>query len=204
VTHRFRSIAIIGSVLAALALASAPTQAQQVYRYVDKDGKIVYSDRAPPSDSKDVQAKRLTPNYIESSPANLATTQAQQRFPVTLYTFDCGEFCRSAEALLNRRGVPFTTVNVADPKGAEQLKRLTGEMNAPVLQVGDNLKHVGFNEPRWNALLDEAGYPKTPPSRRASPTRPPGEAAPSSPPAPIQQKSEASGPAPPAGNYPKN
>ena len=36
---------------------------QQVYRYVDKDGQVVYSDRAPPSDSKDVQAKRLSRQF---------------------------------------------------------------------------------------------------------------------------------------------
>jgi glutaredoxin len=202
--HCSGHIAMIASVVVALAAAGAAAQGQQVYRYVDKDGKVVYSDRAPPPDSKDVQAKRLAPNYIESSPANLATAQAQERFPVTLYTFDCGEFCRSAEALLNRRGVPFSTVNVTDPKGAEQLKRLTGELTAPVLQVGDKLKHVGFNESRWNALLDEAGYPKTPPSRRATPARPSTEATPSAPPAPAQQKSEAPVPAPPAGSYPKN
>ena len=40
---------------------------QQVYRYIDKDGHVVYSDRAPPGDSKDVQAKRLGANYIETN-----------------------------------------------------------------------------------------------------------------------------------------
>ena len=92
---------------------------------------------------------------------------------MTLYTFACGEVCQNAEALLNRRGVPFTTVNVEDPKGAEQLKTLTGEHQAPVLQVGDKLIVKGFNEARWQAMLDEAGYPKTPaPTRRAQPLRP--------------------------------
>ena len=35
---------------------------------------------------------------------------------MTLYTFACGEVCDNAEALLNRRGVPFTSVNVEDPR----------------------------------------------------------------------------------------
>lgn len=159
----FKRMALIFGVAAVAAAASA--QQQQVYRYVDKDGKVVYSDRSPPTDSKDVQAKRLSPNFIENNTVPLATTQAAERFPVTLYTFACGTVCENAEGLLNRRGVPFTTVNVEDVKGAEQLKKLTGEQQAPVLQLGDKLVAKGFNEARWTAMLDEAGYPKSAPRR---------------------------------------
>ena len=95
---------------------------------------------------------------------------------MTLYTFACGAVCENAEGLLNRRGVPFTTVNVEDAKGAEQLKKLTGEQQAPVLQVGDKLVAKGFNEARWTAMLDEAGYPKSAPRRVA--VKVPAEAAP--------------------------
>jgi glutaredoxin len=153
----------------AVAVAAGPVaQAQQVYRYTDKDGKVVYTDRQPPADSKDVQPKKLTPNFIENSELPYDAAQATTRFPVTLYTFACGEVCQRAEAMLNRRGVPFTAVNFEEPKGAEQLKNLTGELQAPVLQVGDKLVAKGFNETKWQSLLDEAGYPKTLPPRRAA------------------------------------
>jgi len=120
-----RILLVVG--VAATVIAPAASAQQQVYRYVDKDGKVVYSDRSPPTDSKDVQAKRLSANFIESNTVPMATTQAAERFPATLYTFACGTVCQNAEALLNRRGVPYTTVNVEDVKGAEQLKKLTGE-----------------------------------------------------------------------------
>ena len=177
-----RRIAVVCGVAAAVIAALASAQPQQVYRYLDKDGRVIYTDRAPPSDGKDVQAKRLSPNYIENNDVPIATVQAAQRFPVTLYTFACGAVCQSAEALLNRRGVPFTTVNVEDQKGAEQLQKLTGAQQAPVLQVGDKLIAKGFNEARWTAMLDDAGYPKTPPRRVAAkvtePTAAPAPAAP--------------------------
>jgi len=172
----------IGCAVALAAAAGATAQEKQVYRYTDKDGNVVYTDRAPPSDSKDVQAKRLGPNYIETNELPLAARQAMDRYPVTLYTFACGEVCQRAEALLNRRGVPFTTVNIEEPKGAEQLKNLTGELTAPVLQVGDKLIGKGYNEQRWTALLDQAGYPKAPASRRITPARPPAAEAPAEPP----------------------
>ena len=39
--------------------ARALAQDQQVYRYVDPDGRVVYSDRAPPPDAKDVAGQAL-------------------------------------------------------------------------------------------------------------------------------------------------
>jgi glutaredoxin len=197
---------LFGCAIAAAVAAGAAAQPQQVYRYVDKDGHIVYTDRQPPADSKDVQAKRLTPNFIENDTGSLATMQAQERFPVTLYTFACGEFCQNAEALLNRRGVPFAAVNVEEPKGAEQLQKLTGELQAPVLQVGDKLVAKGYNEARWNAMLDEAGDPKAPPLRRATPVRTPAErpAAPATAPQPARADAPPPAAAAPGGGYPKD
>ena len=71
--------------LAALLATGAAAQNQQVYRYVDKDGRVVYSDRGPPADARDIQAKRLRGNVIENNEIPLAAQQAQERFPVTLY-----------------------------------------------------------------------------------------------------------------------
>ncbi len=162
----------LGSV-AAIVATDAAAQSQQVYRYVDRDGHVVYSDRGPPSDAKEIQAKRMNGNVIEDNVISLAARQAQERFPVTLYSFSCGEVCTAAETLLNRRGVPFSTVNVETPEGAEQLNKLTGELRAPVLRVGDKTFIKGFSEAQWNTALDEAGYPKAQTSRRAVPVRAP-------------------------------
>lgn len=182
--------------LAAAGIVSSALAQQQVYRYVDPDGRTVYSDRPPPGAAKDVQPKRLGANFIENDALPLAARQASENYPVTLYTFACGQICQTAEAMLNRRGIPFKSVNVEEAKGAEQLKALTGEMTAPVLQVGDKLVAKGYNEARWQALLDEAGYPKTLPPRTRSLAPPP----PSSPPRTDTQATPVS----PAGGYPKN
>ena len=159
-------------VLATFVLAQGT--GNQVFRYEDAQGRVVYTDKPPPTDAKKAQAKRIGANYIETDTVPLATQQAADRFPVTLYTFACGEVCQTAEGMLNKRGVPFTTVNVEEPANAERLKALTGEMTAPVLQVGDKLVAKGYNEARWTSMLDEAGYPKAPPPRRQVPgARPP-------------------------------
>ncbi len=174
------------SALALLALfvaVAATAQTQQVYRYVDPDGRVVYSDKPPPPNARDAQAKRVGQNTIETSDLSYSEVMAQERFPVTLYTFGCGTICDTASALLNKRGIPHTVVDVGQGDGADKLKRLTGGLDAPALQVGDQYA-TGFNETRWQTLLDDAGYPKTPPPR----TAPVGKApAPASEPAPTTQ-----------------
>jgi glutaredoxin len=161
----------------ALALAgfAVAAHAQTMYRYVDPTGRVVYSDQPPPATAKDVKAKRLQDNVIETDPVPFATKEAAEKFPVTLYTFDC-DACKEAEALLTKRGVPFTTVVVSDEEGAAKLRALTGKQAAPVLQIGEKQVVTGFNSSRWHSVLDEAGYPKTAPSSRPAAARAPGSA----------------------------
>jgi glutaredoxin len=163
-----RRVVLVAATLAAL---STLAQAQALYRYLDATGRVVYSDQPPPPSARDVQPKRLPENVIETDPVPLATRQAAARFPVTLYTFDCGDVCRDAQALLAKRGVPHETVIVSEEKGATRLKTLTGKQSAPVLQIGDKQVIEGYNEERWQAGLDQAGYPKNAPPLRAPPAR---------------------------------
>lgn len=167
---RLLALGFTAAACASAALAQTPTPSdKQVYRYVDRDGRVVYTDRPPASDVKGFQTKKLGPNFIETDEVPLAAQQAAERFPVTLFTFPCGEICDNAVALLNRRGVPHAVVDVQSLEGGKKLIALTGEQNAPVLQVGDRTIVKGYNEARWQSALDEAGYPKTPAPRRAQP-----------------------------------
>src|SRR5258705_5243363 len=101
--------------IAAVTIAGGAFGQAQVYRYTDPDGRVVYSDRPPGGDVKNLQTKRMGSNFISTSEPGYAAALAADRFPVTLYTFACGEVCQNAEALLNKRGVPFTIVNVSEP-----------------------------------------------------------------------------------------
>jgi glutaredoxin len=198
-------LALAAGALAGVIAAGAAAQTPPIYRYVDPSGRTVYSDHMPPPNSKNVQAKRLTQNYIETDKMSLEAKQARDRYPVTLYTFDCGELCTKAEGLLNRRGVPYRVVDVKTQPGFDQLKKVAGDAQVPVLQAGDKLVAKGFSEAGWQALLDDAGYPKAPAPRRAPPPPATAEAskasgatpapAPAAPPAPVSE--------PRGGGYPK-
>jgi len=165
-----RSLSAFALLLLISGLAAA--QIQQVYRYIDLDGRVVYSDKPPPPTAKDAQAKRIGANSIETSDLSFAVAQAQERYPVTLYSFSCGVVCDTAQGVLNKRGVPHTMIDVSVGDGAERLKRLSGGLDAPTIQVGDQYA-TGFNEGKWQAMLTDAGYPKTPPPRSTPVGRPP-------------------------------
>jgi len=162
-----RSIIAVSSFVVAAALASAAA-GQTLYRYLDANGRVVYSDQPPPASAKDAQTRQLLDNVIETDQTPLQARQAAEHFPVTLYTFDC-DICREAQALLVKRGIPFQTVIVTEEKGAAKLKALTGKQAAPVLTIGDKQVMQGYNEERWQAMLDEAGYPRTAPRARPAP-----------------------------------
>src|ERR1700716_1227476 len=101
----------IALTLLAVALAGAlAVQAQStVYRWVDKDGKVQFSDAPPPADAKDATQRRVGGGGTEDTQLPYATQLAARRNPVTLFTgADCGDPCVKARELLTRRGVPYT------------------------------------------------------------------------------------------------
>ncbi len=52
--------------------------------------------------------------------------------PVTVYTTDYCQFCRSAKALLDKRGVLYEEINLArDPDSRMELEKITGMFTFP-------------------------------------------------------------------------
>lgn len=172
---------------AAIALVPAAADAQSVYRWVDKNGKVHYSDQPPPEEVKNVQQKRVGGGTVEVSQLPYATQVAMQKNPVVLYGAPtCGTPCEQGRAVLAKRGIPFSERDVsASEADAEALKKLVGTMDVPVLVIGQ-IKLKGYEEGTWNSALDSAGYPRTalPGQRPPAPPKPPAPPAPAAPTAP--------------------
>jgi hypothetical protein len=178
----------------AAALVAAPSflAAQQtIYKWVDKDGKTVFSDTPPPKDATNATQKRAGGGFAsEATSLPYATQQAMQRNPVTLYVAGaCGAFCEQGRSLLARRGIPFSERDAgSDAAAADAVQKAVGTFVVPVLAVGSaTLK--GFDESSWQSALDAAGYPRTalpnqPNPRAAAKAAPPPAPAPAPAPAP--------------------
>ena len=164
--------------LSAFLLAASITADAQVYKWTDEQGELHYADIEPVG-VKNVKKPKLTSNVIDVEKIPFELKATAKKNPITLYSFsDCGEVCTRAQALLDKRGLPYTLKNTVQDKA--ELKRITGGNKVPLLIVGKQVPRVGFEESTWNRMLDEAGYPQT--NRLASLNKKP-------PPAPVKTAS---------------
>jgi glutaredoxin len=132
----------------------------QVYKWTDAQGKVHYGD-VPPPQAKDVQQKRTSANIIETDAQPFETKLAAEKSPVILYSFEGCDSCAKAQAMLDKRGIPYMLKNT--DKDKIELRNLTGDTVIPVLIVGKQTPRQGFEESAWNTMLDQAGYPKSNP-----------------------------------------
>jgi glutaredoxin len=163
--------AVVSLSLAAAAAITVATlaSAQSVFRWTDANGRVQYSDQPPPPDAKGVVEKNVQGSSIQNNEDSLASTDAQKKNPVILYTSECGDTCDAAKGYLNKRGIPHTIV---DPTKSSELNQKfkddTGGNTVPVLKVGER-RLSGWSESNWSSALDSAGYPKTPPFSKPKP-----------------------------------
>ncbi len=142
------------------ATAGADEDRDKTYRWEDAKGNVYYSDLPPPAGARNISTNRE--NREAPTPELPYELQlAVKKFPVTIYvTPDCGGPCDSASALLIGRGVPHTELDAMRPNVNEKLNVLTnGQPAVPLVEIG-KIVVQGFEQGRWNAALDRAGYPR--------------------------------------------
>ena len=172
----------------ALLLAIGPAQAQQ-YRWIDRNGKVQFSDTPPPAGARDVRKVDLAAPAPAPAPLPYELGRLQAEFPVVLYTSpNCKKGCQLAREALNKRGVPFKEMQVWNQETLAELKRVSGTEGVPVLLVGREVQR-GFEQHAYDQALDNAGYPKTgtlPALSQEAPPPPAGYVS-SEPPPPAEQ-----------------
>jgi len=139
-----------------LAFAASAAWAQQIYRWVDDKGRVHLTDTPPPPSARGVQITKQAGNVAETAQSPFPLAQAMKDFPVMLYTSPiCKEPCAQARDALNRRGVPFKEVQVWDEQSNEDLKKISGSNEVPVLVVGSSVQK-GYAQSAYDSLLDSA------------------------------------------------
>lgn len=151
--------ATLGTLALAIFALSFGAQAK-VYRWVDKDGKVQYSD-VPPVQGE-VEQKKLVNNKVDTSEPPYETQQAAKASPVTLYVSnDCKTLCDNARNFLKKRKIPFAEKSLNTNEEIEAFIKQTKQKDpgVPSLTVGSKFLD-GFETSNWNSALDVAGYPK--------------------------------------------
>jgi glutaredoxin len=167
VVHRLSRTGARAS-LAALACATLagllPPPAHALFKVVNPDGTVTYTDRPPPQRVPNARVSNIarpgSPAVTEPEvtlPPQLR--QVAQRYPVTLYsTTECAP-CDAGRQLLAARGVPYSERRLSNDEDSQAFERLFGTRTVPVLTVGPQALK-GLSEADWSAYLDAAGYPR--------------------------------------------
>ncbi len=144
------------AIQAVFMLATGHLYAQQVYKSIDKNGRVTYSEVPPLPGSGD----KLTGESAANTPLPYALQQIVSRYPVTLYTTaDCAP-CINARLMLTQRGVPFTERTVSSNEDIDAYKKLNGDTSMPLGTIASQ-QLKGYEETEWTKYLDAAGYPKS-------------------------------------------
>ena len=159
-----------------LVLSASAALAQGAYRWVDKNGKVHYSDEPPaPTETTKVESKRLQGSVAGgAADYTYEARKAAEEFPVILFTAaDCGDPCKEGRNLLLRRGVPFNETNTKTEEEQAAYKAATGlaKLSVPTLVVGRKTQ-IGYEAALWDGLLDAAGYPAAATRRTTQPPTP--------------------------------
>lgn len=136
--------------------------ASTLYKWVDADGTVHYTDRPPPSGAGKVEARSLGGEPPPPPDAGRAALEAAvARNPITLYSIPRCSACDLARLYLTRRNVPFTEKNVSAGNDANQKEMIQkiGELIVPTITVGTRVMKGAYVESLLESELELAGYP---------------------------------------------
>lgn len=133
--------------------------AQAIYRTVDADGRVTFSDQAPKSgESASTLGASGRPASAGGPELPFELRQVVGKYPVTLYTSNDCTPCSAGRNLLTARGIPYTEKTVTSAQDSEALQRISGESSLPFLTIGAQ-QIKGYSDVEWTQFLSAAGYP---------------------------------------------
>ncbi len=72
---------------------------------------------------------------------------------ITVYTSPSCHWCRVAKRYLEERGLTYREVDIAnDPRGRQEMVRMTGQYGVPVIRVGEQAM-TGWDKAELERLL---------------------------------------------------
>lgn len=143
--------------LATLLLLAAPAHAQ-VYKWVDANGKVTFSDLPPPAGASKVETRSYGSSGTSDATLPYELARAARAYPVTLYTSPNCAPCDEGRSYLKQNGIPFHEKTVVTNDDIARVIAVSGGSQMPVLFVGTT-KLIGYNQSSWHENLNYAGYP---------------------------------------------
>ena len=142
-----------------LSLIACAVQAQQIYRWVDANGRVQYSaDKPPAGTQSNVVQQRV--NSVGGNAAAAAKTAAAggtAKAPVKMFGTDWCPYCKQAREYFSRNGIAYSELDIEKSGAAKSEYQGIGGRGVPVIFVGSERMN-GFSEQRMAQMLKAAGY----------------------------------------------
>ncbi|MCW5625819.1 MAG: glutaredoxin family protein [Burkholderiales bacterium] len=149
-------------VLCLIATLAFPAAAE-IYRWVDADGRVYYTDTPPPKNA----GKKLkidtrpsvapAPKPLPSTAAKPAPSPAVRGEPVRLFTTAWCGYCKKARAYLQSRQIPFEDLDIETSQWAKGQYDALGGQGVPVILVGGR-RMDGYDQGGLERMLDASGW----------------------------------------------
>lgn len=130
---------------------SSTVLAAKLYKWVDKDGKVSYQDRPPPS-----EAKILQESSIDAEPTPAANA-VDDREPVLVYTVENCDSCELLLLRLNQLNIPTQELSLINREIQRQLLDGDNVLSAPTLRIGEKFV-TDISEQNLVSELRVGGY----------------------------------------------
>ena len=137
-------------VLAMIALSACAGASAEVYRWVDENGTVHFSD-SPNGNGGSEQVEIREINSAKSVEVDRVEREARREQDVVMYSASWCGYCDQARAYFEDNDIPFEEYDVeTSPKGRRDYAEMGGN-GVPVILIGDR-RMVGFSAERFAAL----------------------------------------------------
>jgi glutaredoxin len=145
------------AILLALLIPAAKLPAE-IYKWVDEQGQVHYSDRKPddqsvsevPEDTRSYQGISYGTLEVDTGEVG-ARTNTPSATVVMLSASWCGT-CKKAKQYFRRNGIPFREYDIENSSRGKRLYEQLGATGVPVILVGKQRMN-GFSEAGFERLI---------------------------------------------------
>jgi glutaredoxin len=153
--------------LATVSLLAPAVQSATVYRSVDADGKVVYSDKPSVTGKVERQLQitsgptsplpdsvlRYQADLEKSMKKRLADAAAPQVGVSMLFTTKTCGYCKQAKAYLAAQGLPYQEHDIETPEGMKVYASTGGGRSGVPVLVQNDKRVVGFSPQIYDAFF---------------------------------------------------
>lgn len=144
--HRLNSY--LALLLTFFTMSSAPVSAE-IFRWVDENGKIHFSDK-PPANGK-AETMELRINVYTGPEISSLSQPFASRDKVIMYGTSWCSYCKKAKRYFKKKGIAFVEYDIEKSrKGKREYKKLNGQ-GVPIILVGSKRLN-GFSQAAFNQI----------------------------------------------------